>query len=114
MASETPAAKALLVVDDDPSYRAGVAVALQREGYGVLQAANDQEALDRVQGDPVGSGQGDATPRHVGLHRGLTYRPTCGPLDAENPIQPRPGSIRYSPGRRIDDEAFPAPFHAGG
>ncbi len=39
---------AVLVVDDDASLRAVIAVALRRAGYHVLEAADGMDAIDRV------------------------------------------------------------------
>jgi DNA-binding NtrC family response regulator len=41
-------ARSVLVVDDEPSLRVAVAESLRRSGYGVVQATDGQEALERV------------------------------------------------------------------
>jgi two-component system, chemotaxis family, chemotaxis protein CheY len=38
----------ILVVDDEPDVREGLSLALEMEGYIVVQAANGQEALERL------------------------------------------------------------------
>jgi CheY-like chemotaxis protein len=42
--------KNLLIVEDNPIEREGLAAVLRAEGYGVISAANGKEALDRLQG----------------------------------------------------------------
>jgi CheY-like chemotaxis protein len=47
-------AKTLLVVDDDPIYREGLAVVLRTEGYTVVVAADGVEAIEHMkQGAPI-------------------------------------------------------------
>lgn len=41
-------ARSVLVVDDEPSMRLALTESLRRNGYGVAQAADGQEALDRI------------------------------------------------------------------
>jgi len=43
----------VLVVEDDPDIRFGLAVLLEDEGYAVVTAANGREALARLQAMPV-------------------------------------------------------------
>ena len=45
--------KTALVVDDSLSIRKLVARTLQQAGFSVLEAANGQEGLDRLKGQPV-------------------------------------------------------------
>ena len=48
----TEASKTVLVVDDNPVEREGLAAVLQQEGYNTMTAADGKEALDRLRGDP--------------------------------------------------------------
>ena len=41
-------ARCVLVVDDEPSMRLALTESLRRNGYAVVQAANGQEAIDRI------------------------------------------------------------------
>jgi len=43
----------LLVIEDDPIVREGLATILEREGYQITKAADGQEALDRLQSGEV-------------------------------------------------------------
>jgi CheY-like chemotaxis protein len=45
--------KNLLVVENNPIEREGLAAVLRHEGYGVTCAANGREALERLQGSPT-------------------------------------------------------------
>jgi CheY-like chemotaxis protein len=45
---------AVLVVDDDPSLRTLLSLALRRAGYTTLTAANGSEALDLLASKPIG------------------------------------------------------------
>src|SRR5919106_56057 len=40
--------RSVLIVDDEPTMRVALAESLRRNGYGVTQAANGQEALDQL------------------------------------------------------------------
>lgn len=44
----TPAAKRILIVDDEPMLREALAHALRDEGYVTLEAADGREAVERV------------------------------------------------------------------
>ena len=46
--------KPVLIVEDDESAREALAAFLEAEGYPVREAANGQEALDRLQQENVG------------------------------------------------------------
>jgi CheY-like chemotaxis protein len=54
--------KKVLVIERNEIERAGLAVVLRREGYGVLVAADAQEALDHLRAGPVGLILLDAAP----------------------------------------------------
>ena len=41
-------ARCVLVVDDEPSMRLALTESLRRNGYAVIQAANGQEAMERI------------------------------------------------------------------
>ena len=45
--------KTILIVEDNQIEREGLAVVLERAGYGVVSAANGREALQRLQGKPT-------------------------------------------------------------
>ncbi|MGC8916686.1 MAG: PAS domain S-box protein [Thermoanaerobaculum sp.] len=52
--SVTPRKGKILIVDDDPAVREGLASLLQGEGYQVVEAANGREALALYDADPGG------------------------------------------------------------
>jgi CheY-like chemotaxis protein len=47
-----PSRKNVLIVEDNPIEREGLAAVLQKEGYNVIAADNGKEAIDRLKGTP--------------------------------------------------------------
>jgi CheY-like chemotaxis protein len=66
--------KSVLVIERNEIERAGLAVVLRRQGYGVLVAADAQGALDRLRAGPVGLILLDAAQPDDGAREFLRHR----------------------------------------